>query len=135
MAIKYSITRHKNPADPASPTLYYPTLKASGRLDLDRVATLISQISCVPQTTTQAVLSALLVVVPREMADGYIVELGQFGTFRPTLHTRGATSREAVVKNNILKVKARFRPGKKFRKALAAAEFKRGVPIGKPPRR
>ena len=135
MALKYSITRHKNPADPASPTLYYPTLKASGRLNLDQVATLVNRISSVKRPTIVAVLLALLTVIPQELANGFIVELGEFGTFRLTIHTRGTTNRQEVTRKNILKAKAHFRPGKVFRKELAHIEFDRNPSVTKPPRR
>jgi predicted histone-like DNA-binding protein len=64
---------------------------------------------------TIAVLEGFLTIIPRELANGNIVELGDFGTFRLQVHSQGADSEKEVTARNVTKTLARFRPGKRFK--------------------
>lgn len=60
-----------------------------------------------------------------KLANGNIVELGDFGSFRLTIQTSGEKSAEAVNAGNIKNVKVVFMPGKLFKQSLAQIEFKK----------
>ncbi len=75
---------------------------------------------------TTAVLEALLTIIPREIANGNIVELGDFGSFRLRVQSTGAETAEAVSAKSITNVKPLFAPGKEFKKALSNADFVKG---------
>ena len=70
-----------------------------------------------------AVLEALLTLIPREIANGNIVSLGDFGTFRLRIQSEGADTPEEVTARNIINVLPRFTPGKEFKQALSNTEF------------
>lgn len=65
-----------------------------------------------------AAVEAFLAIIPRTLADGNIVRLGDFGTYSLRVRSVGAETEGAVGDKNITKVVAGFRPGKTFRDAL-----------------
>ena len=125
MAVKYNVIARKKPGDAAAPPKYYPSLKSSGRVKLRQLAEQIAEISTVSTVDTMAVLEALLTVVPRELSDGNIVELGDLGSFWLRLNSEGAEAAEDVTSRNITAVKPRFSPGSRFKQTLETTHFEK----------
>lgn len=96
MTVKFSVVPKKDPRNLEAPPKYYPTVTSTGRLDLRDIARRIANMSTVSSVDTIAVLEAFLYVVPQELADGNIVELGEFGSFRLTALASGEDRPEAV---------------------------------------
>ncbi len=127
MPTKYNVIPKRNPRDPNAPPKYYPSVVAGGRITLRQLARQIAEISTVSTVDTVAVLEALLTIIPREIADGNIVELGDFGSFRLRVQSNGADTAEAVSAGNITNVKPLFAPGKEFKKALNNTDFEKAA--------
>jgi len=125
MSAKYNVVERRNPSNPDAPVKYYPSVISSGRVNLRQLSGLIGEISTVSPADTMAVLEALLNVIPRELANGHIVELGDFGAFRLRIQTEGAATPEEVTSRNITKTLPRFVPGKEFKNALHNVEYKK----------
>ncbi len=123
MTVKYNVITRNNPANPTAPPKYYPSIKSSGRVTLRRLANQIAEISTVSSVDTLAVLEALLTLIPRELTDGNIVELGDLGSFRLRIQSEGVETEEAVSAHNIKKVLPLFTPGKEFKRVLGQTEF------------
>ena len=119
MSIKFSITPRKDPRDQNSQPKYYVTAKSQGRTDLLGVARDINKMSTVSSVDTIAVLEAFMNVVPDLLADGKIVDLGDFGTFRISVSSEGGERPEDVTSRNIIAVRILFVPGKRFKKLLS----------------
>ena len=81
--------------------------------------------STVSTADTIALLEAFLTVVPDQLADGKIVELGEFGTFRISLSSDGADTADKVSADNITDVRVIFNPGKRFEDVLATLKFQK----------
>jgi len=125
MPVKFTVTPRKDPRDQNSQPKYYATAKSSGRADTNAIAKNINSISTVSSVDTAAVLEAFLTVVPDQMAEGKIVELGDFGTFRVGISSEGAALAEGVTARSITDVRVIFTPGKRFKQALDTAEFQK----------
>lgn len=123
MPARYNVVARPNPQDDTAPPKYYPSFASSGRLTLRQLAQRIAQISTVSSVDTMAVLEALLTIIPEEIADGNIVELGDLGTFRLSIRTKGAETAEEVTSHNITQVRPLFSPGKQFKQQLQAVTF------------
>jgi len=128
MPITYKIVNRKNPRDRTAPGKYYLSAKASGHSDLRRIATRISEMSSLSTSDTMAVLENLLHVIPQELADGRIVELGDFGSLRLILNSSGVEDSKDASTQNILRARANFTPGKLFRKMLATMDYEKEAP-------
>jgi len=125
MPTKYNVISRRNPLDPQAPHKFYPSVVSGGRITLRQLARQISEISTVSTVDTMAVLEALLTIIPREIANGNIVELGDFGSFRLRIQADGSLTAETVNATNITNIKPLFSPGKEFKKALNNAEFQK----------
>ena len=125
MSVKFSVTPRKDPRDQASEPKYYATVKSNGRMDTTGVARSINSMSTVSSVDTAAVLEAFLTVVPDQLADGRIVELGDFGSFRLSVSSEGASTPEEFTSRHITDVRVIFTPGKRFKGVLNNAEFQK----------
>jgi predicted histone-like DNA-binding protein len=125
MSVKFTVTPKKDPRDQNAAPKYYALAKSDGRAGTHSVAKSINRMSTVTSVDTAAVLEAFLTVVPEELANGKIVELGDFGTFRVSLSSEGAALAEEVTARSITDVRVLFTPGKRFKQVLEAAEFQK----------
>jgi len=125
MNAKFTIAARKKPGDPQAPTKYYAIAKSRGRVTVPELAERIGEISTVSSIDTSAVLEALLVVIPKELANGNIVELGDFGSFSLRISSEGSETPEQVTAHNITKVRPRFNPGKRLKKMVKDISFEK----------
>ena len=123
MSTKYNVVARGNPADPEAPQKYYASIKSSGRVTLRELSRQIAEISTVSTVDTMAVLEGLLTIIPRQISNGNIVELGDFGTLWMSIRSDGSDKLEEVKAHNIKRVTARFNPGKEFKQVLSNTEF------------
>ena len=123
MSTKYNVVVRGNPADPEAPQKYYASIKSSGRVTLRELSRQIAEISTVSTVDTMAVLEGLLTIIPRQISNGNIVELGDFGTLWMSIRSDGSDKLEEVKAHNIKRVTARFNPGKEFKQVLSNTEF------------
>jgi predicted histone-like DNA-binding protein len=125
MAVKFNVSQRKNPRDLTAPPKYYATVKSSGRADTNAIARSINSMSTVSSVDTAAVLEAFLQVVPDKLAEGNIVELGDFGTFRVSVSSDGQEQAEDVTARNITDVRVIFTPGRRFTQVLDDVQFQK----------
>ncbi len=132
MTVKFNIVERGNPSNREAPKKFYPSIASTGRKTLRQLANRISDISTVSSTDTMAVLEALLKTIPQELADGNIVELGDFGNFWLKATSDGAETADAVHATQIATLLPRFNPGKEFKKVLATVEYEKGTLVSQP---
>ena len=70
-----------------------------------------------------AVLEGLLEVVPKQLANGNIVRLGEFGSFNIQVKSAGADTAKDLSKDQITKTSVKFRAGKEFMQVIDNIEF------------
>ncbi len=132
MTVKFNIVERGNPSNLQAPKKFYPSVVASGRKTLRQIAKRIAEISTISNADTMAVIEAFLTVVPQELAEGNIVELGDFGNFWLKINSSGMANPEQVNATNITNVLPRFNPGKEFKKVMITLEFQRGEVVSEP---
>lgn len=125
MSTKYNVIARNNPSEPAAPARYYPSVVSSGRVTLRQLARQIAEISTVSSVDTMAVLEAMLTIIPREISNGNIVDLGDFGSFFLRTKSEGSDTPEGVTAANIVRTLPRFRPGKEFSQVLNNTRFEK----------
>lgn len=123
--IKYMLKERINPTDLTAPNKFYPFKQAQEELTLRDFAKRISRESTVSMMDTMAVLEGLLQIIPDEIANGKIIKLGDFGTFRTTLSSAGVATEEEFSPTKIKKLNIRFRPAREFRNLLASVRFEK----------
>ena len=123
MAVKFNVVSRGNPSNPTAPKKFYPSLASTGRISTRQLARRIAEISSLSSADTVAVIEVLLSIIPQELAQGNIVELGDFGTFWLRATSEGAETADAVRATQFKTVLPRFNPGKEFKKVLDDIEF------------
>ena len=123
MAVNYKPVPKKNPSKQDEPAKFYPSVVSSGEMTIRQLAQQISAISTVSTADTVAVLEGFLEVVPRALADGKIVRMGDFGSFYVQASGEGAVDADSLTASAINKISVRFRPGKEFTKVTDFIKF------------
>jgi len=125
MSVKYHVVARKNPRDPEAPAKYYPVLNSTGRTNQRGLAQRGSQMSTLNAADLAAAIEIMLTVIPEELLDGKIVDLGDFGTFRLTIKAKGSDSEGEVSSNNVERLSVIFSPGPEFKLALTRTKYEK----------
>jgi predicted histone-like DNA-binding protein len=125
MPVKYIIVPHKIPSKPDQPPIYYPRLKSIGEINLREIAEDIAKGSTVSPGDTMAVIESLLQKVPDYLARGYIVRLGELGSFYLSIQAEGSDSPEKVNASKIKRNKLHFRAGKVVKQMLKHLDYRK----------
>lgn len=123
--VNYSVTEKVNPRDLEAPRKYYAVKQNQGTVSVRQLARRISRETMLGLVETTAVIEALLAAVPELLAEGQLVSLGEFGTFRLTIQSDGAESPETFNRSMIKGTKIHFRAGKEFADRLSLVEYSR----------
>lgn len=125
MAIPYRIMSRIHPGNPKAARKYYPVVRSRGRQTKRELAEAITRRFAVSSADTYGVLEALLGLITETLLRGYLVDLGDFGSFSVSVHSEGAESPEDVTVKNIKQIRVIFRPGKRFKSLLKGAKFEK----------
>ena len=125
MSIKFNVVERGNPARPNMPKKYYPSIQSSGRVTLRQLAERASNMSTLSTTDIMAAVESFLTIIPEELANGRIVELGDFGNFWLRSTSDGAERPEEVRGSQVTSLMPRFNAGKRFKQVLRAVRFEK----------
>ena len=125
MTVKYNVVERSNPSDPEAPRKFYPSIQSTGRVTPRELAELAAEISSLSTVDMVAAIESLMVIIPRELAKGNIVELGEFGSFWLKVNAEAAETPAAVNGSRITNVTPSFRPGKELKRMVADIVFRR----------
>ncbi len=125
MSAKYTVVSKVNPQDRLAPKKYYPSVKSTGKATVRDMADQVGRISTVSSIDLVAMIEAFLIVIPLQLAEGKIVDLGDFGSFRLRIRSEGSDTAEEVTARNITNVLVSFYPGKHFKEVLDHITFQK----------
>lgn len=125
MSIFYKVIAKLNPSNRAAAPKYYASINSVGKRNNRFIAKQIAVRSSLNEMDVLSVIEGFLQIVPETLADGYKVDLGEFGTFGLTAKSKGAEKEEEFNATMIESTKVNFRPGKLFKKALNNADFEK----------
>jgi predicted histone-like DNA-binding protein len=123
MTVKFNVVERGNPANPAAPKKFYPSVKATGRVTTRKLAETAARETALASADLLAALETILKTIPRELAEGNIVELGEFGSFWLRVDSDPSDTAADVTPQKVTGIKPRFNPGKAFKKVLETIDF------------
>lgn len=123
MSIKFNVQEIGNALNPEAPKKFYLRPVSSGEMTLDDLATEIAHTSSLTEADVHAVLQALVHAIPRAISDGYIVRLGNLGSFRMSVNSAGSNQKDQVSEASIRKRRLVFYPGKRLKQQLNKIGF------------
>lgn len=124
MTLKLKIVERSNPQMPMAPKKYYASPAQRDEVNLRKLAEAISDGSTLRTTDIMAVLEGLLLELPKQLVEGRIVKLGDFGSFTLNISSVGHDNADEVSSRSVIGKRIIFRPGKEVRKRLENLEQK-----------
>ena len=125
MSVKFNVVERGNPAKPEAQKKFYPSIQSSGRMTVRELAEKASRMSTLSTTDMMAAIESFLSIVPEELANGKIVELGDFGNFWLRSTSDGVEEAAKVRGDQVINLIPRFNPGKQFKRVLSSAKFEK----------
>ena len=111
MALKYVVTKQVFGFDESKTEKYVARQVVSGQVSFSKLCTQVGQICGAHRGTVQLVIAGLVDVLTNNLDDGKSVQLGEFGTFRPGIRAKAASTEEGVSAENIYRKRIIFTPG------------------------
>jgi predicted histone-like DNA-binding protein len=123
MSILLNRVQRGNPADPKAPKKWYAVQHVTQRLDETDVAKFIAEETTLNPSEALMAIRQLRKVVLRALLNSQSIELGGFGHFTATLHSKGADTKDELTARNVMGIKALFEPTDDFKAELQKADF------------
>ena len=123
--VKYSVIPRINPRDRETEPKFYAQVKLSGDVSLREMCERIQQSCTVTKADVHAVLVAMEDVIVDALKGGEIIRLGDLGTLRVSLSSKGALTEKEYTSSLITKSRIIFRPGSILSEALANLSYSR----------
>ncbi|MBR5611975.1 MAG: HU family DNA-binding protein [Bacteroidaceae bacterium] len=121
--VKYSVIPRINPRDRETEPKFYAQVKLSGDVSLREMCERIQQSCSVTKADVHAVLVAMEDVIVDALKGGEIIRLGDLGTLRVSLSSKGALTEKEYTSSLITKSRIIFRPGSILSEALANLSY------------
>ncbi len=125
MAIQFNVLEIGKPMDPDAPKKFYARPVSKGEVTLEDLSEDISHASSVNASDVYAVLQSLVREIPRNIARGHIIRLGNLGSFRLGSNSTGSETAEEVSSANIVRTRLLFHPGNKVRSVMRDLTFEK----------
>lgn len=132
MPVQYVLIEKGNPSKPEEPKKYYAQAKSSGEITYKTLAKEIASKSSLNAGDVFNVLEVLSQVMNREISDGRIVRLGDFGSLQLSLSSEGVDVAEKFNSSHIKGNKILFRPGKDLKAIMNNLEYKKAAGAAEP---
>lgn len=117
--LKYKIVSRKNPMNKS--VKWYASIDTPTPVTLNELAENIEKSSTVSRADAKAVIDALQYEIKKALLDGKSVRLGDLGSFRVTLGSRGAFTEADFQTSFIQQVRVQFQPSTELRNAFAVS--------------
>ena len=122
MAILIRAIQRANPRDKDAPKKWYAVQNSTGLVPETKVAELISDETTLNPSEALMSIRQLRKIIERLMADGHSVKLGDWGTFSPSVNSKGKDKKEDLKATDINAV-INFQPGEELKAAMQKVEF------------
>jgi len=131
MSLSYHIVqrpdKHKDAEEGA--TLYYGQVRVRQTVSFDRLCETIADRSTASKGDVQLVIDGLLHVLSQNLAEGNVVQVGDFGNFRMNAGSSGAATAEEFTTSLFKNGKIIFTPGAKLKQLTEDLKFEKITPL------
>lgn len=122
--MKYNLVQKVNPQD-RTKKKWYANAVVSAKVGQKDIAKTISSKSSLTAGDVANVIQNLLEELPRELAKGNSVKLGDFGTFRISVSSEGVENEKDFNATMIKDIRIIFTPGVEIKKAIEGISFEK----------
>lgn len=118
MSLKVKKVNKRNPRLPDDPLKFYSSAVHERKIELDELATSVSERCSLRRSDVHGVLIALMDIIPDQMSKGAIVNLGKLGSFYVSVKSEGTDTEAEQTSSMITGMKIQYRPTKELKKQL-----------------
>tara|TARA_Y100001949_G_C15829768_1_gene261511 strand:- start:227 stop:637 length:411 start_codon:yes stop_codon:yes gene_type:complete len=104
---------------------FYASIIRGSKIDLRNLLEEISELNVAHPGAVLAVLEAFLTKVNYHLINGRAIELGQLGSFYPSISSSSEDSDDAVTRESIKRFKVIYRPSQLLRERLDRVKFEK----------
>lgn len=123
MSIQVKVCAKKNPLDKKAPKKFYAQVVHHDELTLRSLVAAIADRCTLTGSDIKAVLDSLMVVLKRELAEGNIIRMGDLGSFRVSISSKGEETEKKCTANSVKKARVIFVPSVEIKDAVAGYSF------------
>ena len=128
MAIRYKVIERAEPGVPGGGRRrYFASANVRGEFTLRDATKRIEKTSTINGADIYGVLYALVEVMKDALADGQIFRLGDMGSLRVSLSSKGCDAPEKVTRTSITGTRVIFTPGPEIKDLLLNLDFEKVV--------
>ena len=124
MAVEYKVIKRPNPQD-RTQNKYYASANTTGKTTIKELCKEVEQISALSGADVQGVLYALAEIIPRHLADGKSVHLGDLGSFRISLNSKGEDKASNVDMHSIKNARIACTPSHELSRLTEELHYKK----------
>lgn len=117
------VQRFSKPGDPTSQKKWYAMAQSTGSAGMTELCMLIAARSTVSSADVKAVLDNLNFVIDFQLKSGRTVRLGELGSFRLSVSSKGVADKEAFTSSLLKAPRIIFTPGEALRETRLNAKF------------
>jgi predicted histone-like DNA-binding protein len=104
---------------------FYARAQTAGQLTFKKLCERISDRCTATKGDVMASLEGCIAVIKQAIEDGFIVRLGDFGSFQLSLSSEGAATEKEFVSSNITSPRILFRPGIDLKEMLGNLDYEK----------
>ena len=123
MPVQYKLVLKGNPGNANAPKKFYATPAARGKTSIKEISKDIADISSLNYGDISNVLNNFVQLIPKYLANGNIVSLGEIGTLMLNFSSEGTLTEESFTTSKISNVKIVFKPGSDLKQSLGGLSF------------
>lgn len=128
MSVKYKVIAKGQPGVVGGgETKYYGSIIRGERVDTRQFAEDIAEMNLLSTTVIYGVLEAFFKRSNHYLSNGHILDLSQFGTFRPSISSTGADSPEDVSEKTMKSFYVSYHPTKLQRRQMRNVDFQKVI--------
>ncbi len=125
MPVKYKLVQRGNPGNPSAPKKFYATPAPRSKTTIKEISKDIADISSLNYGDISNVLNNFVQLIPKYIANGSIVSLGEIGNLMLTFSSEGTLTEEAFSPAKIKDVKIVIKTGADIKNSLGTLKFEK----------
>lgn len=115
----YIIQSRQNPRDPNEEPKFFLIARTIGSIELEQITEEISIASSLTRGDVENVIKSFLDTIPKYLKMGYSVKLGELGSLRLTIQSKGQENMEDATADKVTHIRVCFIPSPRLRKEIS----------------
>jgi predicted histone-like DNA-binding protein len=125
MPVKYKLVQRGNPGNPSAPKKFYATPAPRSKTTIKEISKDIADISSLNYGDISNVLNNFVQLIPKYLANGNIVSLGEIGNIMLNFSSEGVATEESFSPAKIKDVKIVLKVGTDLKTSIEGFTFEK----------